>query len=354
MRFWLSFRTRIILLVLGVALVPLGLVGWWLTRAAARSGEALLRGRLEETLERTVADIGPRWIAQRSALLTLAEHDAVQRALAGDPVPQAAVPAALTRLFAAVDPAVEGATIRLRSGRVLWTLQRRDSGVVGESMAGTPLVVRLDVFERLSGRALGVLEARVRASSFLPSRPGATFVGGAVLAVLDPESGASLVSTPFDPANLLTGHFLWAGDRWITSHRSLADPRLDPVAAAPLDPFTEPFERASSRGLWLLVVVATTGVLFATLITARMTGRLRRLAAAADSVAAGDLVRKGMSPDVLARVREAFFSTKADGTGLGLAIAERIVRAHGGEMEIESAVGNGTVVRVSFPVVPPL
>jgi signal transduction histidine kinase len=58
---------------------------------------------------------------------------------------------------------------------------------------------------------------------------------------------------------------------------------------------------------------------------------------------------EGMTPELLAKVREPFFSTKSGGTGLGLAIAERIARAHGGLLEIESHPGQGTEVRVSVP-----
>jgi len=45
-----------------------------------------------------------------------------------------------------------------------------------------------------------------------------------------------------------------------------------------------------------------------------------------------------------------FFTTKAAGTGLGLAISERIVREHGGEIEIESVAGEGTRFCVRLPV----
>jgi signal transduction histidine kinase len=54
----------------------------------------------------------------------------------------------------------------------------------------------------------------------------------------------------------------------------------------------------------------------------------------------------GMTPDVLAKVREPFFSTRSEGSGLGLAVADRIAKAHGGSLDIESTPGVGTVVRV--------
>jgi signal transduction histidine kinase len=57
----------------------------------------------------------------------------------------------------------------------------------------------------------------------------------------------------------------------------------------------------------------------------------------------------GMSPPERERIFEAFYSTRRGGTGLGLAVVERIARAHRGSVEIDSAPGVGTVVRVTFP-----
>jgi signal transduction histidine kinase len=54
----------------------------------------------------------------------------------------------------------------------------------------------------------------------------------------------------------------------------------------------------------------------------------------------------GMPAEVRERVLEPFFSTKAEGTGLGLPIAQRIALAHGGRLEIESEMGEGTAVAV--------
>jgi signal transduction histidine kinase/CheY-like chemotaxis protein len=58
----------------------------------------------------------------------------------------------------------------------------------------------------------------------------------------------------------------------------------------------------------------------------------------------------GIPADVLERIYEPFFTTKHDtGLGLGLAVSRDIVMALEGEIEIASAVGHGTTVRVTLP-----
>lgn len=59
----------------------------------------------------------------------------------------------------------------------------------------------------------------------------------------------------------------------------------------------------------------------------------------------------GMPEDVLSRVFEPYFTTKASGrgTGLGLAQVQRFVERQGGAIEIESESGLGTRVRLVFP-----
>lgn len=51
---------------------------------------------------------------------------------------------------------------------------------------------------------------------------------------------------------------------------------------------------------------------------------------------------RGMPPDVVARLFEPFYTTRAEGTGLGLAIARGVARAHGGGIDVQSAPGVGT------------
>jgi signal transduction histidine kinase len=59
----------------------------------------------------------------------------------------------------------------------------------------------------------------------------------------------------------------------------------------------------------------------------------------------------GIAPEERERVFEIFYSTRKGGTGLGLAIADRIARAHGGRVRVDSAVGVGTTVTVELPAV---
>ncbi len=59
---------------------------------------------------------------------------------------------------------------------------------------------------------------------------------------------------------------------------------------------------------------------------------------------------KGISPENLKKVFAPYFTTKGKGLGLGLAITERMLRAHNGEMEIQSAEGRGTTVIVRLPL----
>ncbi len=60
----------------------------------------------------------------------------------------------------------------------------------------------------------------------------------------------------------------------------------------------------------------------------------------------------GMSPEVVAKAMDPFFSTKevGKGTGLGLSTTAGIVKYHRGVLEIQSKPGDGTRIRIRFPV----
>jgi PAS domain S-box-containing protein len=59
----------------------------------------------------------------------------------------------------------------------------------------------------------------------------------------------------------------------------------------------------------------------------------------------------GISPEDLEKIWDAFYTTKLEGkgTGLGLAICRRIVEEHGGTIDIQSEMGQGTSVRIVLP-----
>jgi len=57
----------------------------------------------------------------------------------------------------------------------------------------------------------------------------------------------------------------------------------------------------------------------------------------------------GIPQEQINRIFEPFYTTKKKGSGLGLMIVQRIVRAHGGKIDLESRVGQGTTFRVWLP-----
>jgi PAS domain S-box-containing protein len=58
----------------------------------------------------------------------------------------------------------------------------------------------------------------------------------------------------------------------------------------------------------------------------------------------------GIPREELTKVFEPFHTTKPRGTGLGLPIARRIIMAHGGDIRLDSVVGDGTTAVITLPV----
>lgn len=61
---------------------------------------------------------------------------------------------------------------------------------------------------------------------------------------------------------------------------------------------------------------------------------------------------RGMTPEVLARCCELFFTTKPRGTGIGLSLCQRAVAEAGGSMDIDSAPDQGTRILITIPIAP--
>jgi signal transduction histidine kinase len=57
----------------------------------------------------------------------------------------------------------------------------------------------------------------------------------------------------------------------------------------------------------------------------------------------------GIDPKNVQSIFNPFFTTKSDGVGLGLAIVSKIIDEHGGQIAVESTLGEGTAFRVVLP-----
>ena len=60
---------------------------------------------------------------------------------------------------------------------------------------------------------------------------------------------------------------------------------------------------------------------------------------------------KGIAPEHLTKIFDPFFTTKSKGLGLGLAITLKIIKGHGGTIDVESTLGEGATFILNLPVV---
>ena len=61
---------------------------------------------------------------------------------------------------------------------------------------------------------------------------------------------------------------------------------------------------------------------------------------------------EGIPQEIQSRIFEPFFTTKevGKGTGLGLSLVYEIIQKHGGKINVESSVGQGTLFQVWLPL----
>jgi signal transduction histidine kinase len=312
MRRTLSLRASFLLILLFGAFLPLGMVGLWLNRSAARSGEELVRERLERGLREVATGIGARWVTQRTALLGLAEHPEVQRRL-GSPTSFAGAPltsAALGESADGIADFAEAVVVRDDAGAVHWQLGSASGEGLTEVRTAARLPVELPVYDSETGRQIGTLEARLLTSRLAPGGGGWYGIGGSVLGLFDLRTGDPLLPLTIEAERFRQPHFSWADESWLSVSHTLREPPLEIVLAAPLGPFTEPFERTARRGTLALIAIALIAFTLATFVTGRLTRSLGQLAAAADAVSAGDLDRKveETGGDETRRVARAFNS----------------------------------------------
>lgn len=58
----------------------------------------------------------------------------------------------------------------------------------------------------------------------------------------------------------------------------------------------------------------------------------------------------GMSKETLSKIKDIFYTTKEKGSGIGVSLSNEIIKAHGGSLEYDSELGEGTIVKITLPI----
>lgn len=310
----MTLRGRFLAVLLFGAVIPLGLMGWWLATSTRRSGEELLEVRLKETLSEVVHTIGFNWVDLRSDLLVLTEIGAVRTALSeGHDVPGAGDTIGsqgLQGAWSSVEEAVSEVLFYDLNGEFRGRYPDADSPAETRrsTSGGSVFPRRMDVYGRGSEGKIGTMEVRLRTGSLLPSDLVLPGLAGSVLALFDASGTFPLVPLSIDPELFAAGRFTWAEETWLTVRDTLYEPPLQVVLAAPLGALGQPFQAAAQQGLMALLVVLVLALVLATLATRRITRPLGALADGADTVAQGnlDVAVAEEGPDEVRRVAGAF------------------------------------------------
>jgi signal transduction histidine kinase len=308
----LRLRTRLFLIVLLGAVLPLAVAGYWLTRSAVRASEDVLLERLNEAVIDAADQVRNTWPRPRGALLTLVDDVAVQeeldRRLGGETRATAGAPASLVKAFEATDARIVTIVVRDAAGEMVWRLDRTPPLESGIQARQPPLTVELPIYHLASGRQLGTLRADTLMSVLLEEPPASIYAAGLLLAAFDPASGASLRPTPFESVLLTRNRFEWTGDEWLTSRLLVTEPAVELVVAAPLGPVAVPFERVARQGLFVLGLVVLVALALTAVLTGGVTRSVGRLTTAAEHVARGQLDQQvpESGTDEIARLGQAF------------------------------------------------
>jgi len=332
-----SFRSRILGLVLLVAVVPLGTVGIWLAAGTSRSGETLLMERVERVLDASVDEVVSNWVERRSQLLELVEDPALADALRGigDGNPGTQGPPtqarrrtgseseeSLTDLeslrdrFLMLGPWALALTVYDGADLPRWGLVRDEEGEAAwmdlqdtpSFPAGPTVPYRMTVWEGLSDTSLGSVEVRLGHDAFLPLSSVPPEAAGMVITLFDPVSRWPLRPSSIDPDLLAQEHFFWGGDRWVTRTRILREPPLAVVTASPASPVLGPFEKAGRQGMLVLLLTVLGGLVAAAALARRLTRSLEGLTRSAQALAVGDFSTRIEDPshDEVGVVAETF------------------------------------------------
>ena len=372
-----SLRGRFLLVVIVSAVVPLALIGVWLTRSVVVAGEDLLRSELSQSLDRIVAPVGERWSYRQGDLGLLANNDAAGRLLAASPT-ESLPPADagyFSQLAISVSPSIVAFEYRDAAGRVRWSSPTSPAEAIGTPglsvgpeargagasnpvavPAGPTMTVRRAIAAPAGGSSIGELVAQVSLATLVPIDASIRLPNGARLQLVERSTGLALLPI-FSNVSIRDVDRLVAGEsEWLVVHRSLQDPAVDLALAAPIDAYVQPFRRVARAGAITLALVSLLALGLSAFLTRRATSSLEQLAVAADTVAGGDLdhrigVRPGRDADEIQRVGAAFNSMTESLRRTLAELSKRQALAAAGEFAVSLSheVRNGlTAVRVDL------
>jgi signal transduction histidine kinase len=285
-----SLRARILGVVIVGAVLPLGCIGWWLSRAAAVSAEQRLQTQVDSTLQRVTASMEERWRYREADLQLITQNDVVQRLLAGrGGAPSASDSAYLASLESMSRTTVSRVTYRDQSGAARWAFGGRDLAGEGSGRPRQPEpfsepALQMVIPVRGAGDAkLGAAEVMVRLTALLPADSAPNVIVGSSLRIRDAATRQLLSGgTATDGA---------AEARWVSATRTLTAPPLEVELAAPASAYLEPFQRAAKLGGLTLLGVALLAIVLSAFLASRVTRSLEQLVEATDAVAKGELDR---------------------------------------------------------------
>lgn len=286
----LPLRTHLLGIVLLGAILPLALIGWWLTYSATRSGRALLEVQLDASLAAVRHSVNTRWDLRRGDLLLLAQNEVVRQMLArGSAVRSDS--AFLSGAAGAMADAIPRFEYRDRQGDVVLSLDaaRTGTGGAGGTNDASRAVMSLSYPVLDKDSAIGTMEAQLFLEAVLPADSARLMLPGSALALRDHRRGEVLVALTDSVAFPESEEVVVAGTPWLARRARFEDPPFELAILGPLEPYVAPFERDGVAGLAALLAVTLGAVTMTAVLTSRLAQSIRGLADTAGAVASGDL-----------------------------------------------------------------
>jgi signal transduction histidine kinase len=336
-----SIRTQLLGIVLLGAILPLALIGFWLTGSAVRSGEQLLSDQLDSSLTNVGRLVASRWEYRGGHVQWMADNANARDALA-----RGAVSAADSQFFVVLAREVQRDIPRFayrdRGGRVLyeWTrpdavdsaplsdnaaFQRRVNATAGAVALPRRIAFLVTIPVVVSTDTVGHLEARVWLDAVVPPDSAQRLVPGSRLAIRNRRDGTVLKSLWPSDSFPVTSEIVAARERWLVRHQQLDEPPLDLAMGAPAAAYVAPFEHAGVIGIAALLAVALSAVVLSGFLTSRLAASVASLVRATGAVAAGDLAHDA-KPSGPAEIRQLAASFNAMTGSLRSLMHERAQR----------------------------